>query len=102
MRLKRGVAAVATLVATSAFAEGDVEYGEYLSSECVACHSVRGDDKGIPSIVGWDPEAFVAVMKSYQLKERLNPTMQVIAGSLDDEQTAALAAYFSTLSPQKN
>ena len=31
----------------------DLPYGEYLSSECLACHQPMGSD-GIPAIVGRD------------------------------------------------
>eukprot|EP01025_Chloroclados_australasicus_P067157 TRINITY_DN92863_c0_g1_i1.p3 TRINITY_DN92863_c0_g1~~TRINITY_DN92863_c0_g1_i1.p3 ORF type:complete len:103 (-),score=16.36 TRINITY_DN92863_c0_g1_i1:17-325(-) len=78
-------------------AAGDVAYGEYLSAECVTCHQISGADQGIPPIIGWDADAFVAVMSSYQQKEREHPVMQTIAGRLDDEQIASLAAYFATI-----
>ncbi len=77
---------------------GDVEYGEYLSSECVSCHLKSDDAQGIPPIIGLDEASFMVLMQAYRTKERENPTMQTIAGALDDEQLAALAAYFSTLS----
>lgn len=80
---------------------GDVAYGEYLSSQCVTCHQTTGADAGIPPIVGWDEEAFAAVMLSYKAKERTHPVMQMIAGGLDSEQIAALAAFFATLRPQE-
>ena len=31
---------------------GDIDYGEYLSSECTTCHHAQGLDEGIPSITG--------------------------------------------------
>lgn len=94
--------ALVLVASSAALAAGDVEYGAYLSSECVTCHQASGSDKGIPSITGWDPEAFVAVLNSYKAKERDNPTMQTIAGRLDDEQMAALATYFQTLGQQED
>lgn len=81
-----------------AWAEGDIEYGAYLAAECVTCHQATDEDKGIPAITGWDGESFVAVLQSYKSKERDNLAMQTIAGRLDAEQMAALAAYFATLS----
>ncbi|WP_425087363.1 c-type cytochrome [Stappia sp.] len=75
--------------------EGDPDYGEYLSSECVTCHQADGEDKGIPSITGWPGDRFVTVMHAYKTKSRDNPVMQSIAASLSDEEIAALAAYFS-------
>lgn len=77
--------------------EGDAEYGEYLSSECTACHQSAGGDDGIPSIVLWPEEDFVVAMHAYKNKDRPNPVMQMMAGRLNDEEIAALAAYFATL-----
>ena len=77
--------------------EGDVEYGEYLSSECTTCHQSSGGDDGIPSIVFWPEEDFVTAMHAYKDKVRPNPVMQMIAGRLNNEEIAALAAYFKDL-----
>ena len=76
---------------------GDLELGEYLSSQCTTCHQRSGKSNGIPPIVGWDAQSFVAVMQSYKDKERENKVMRNIAGSLSAEEIAALAAYFATL-----
>jgi cytochrome c len=76
---------------------GDAAYGEYLSSECVTCHQASGEDKGIPSITGWPVRQFATVMHAYKSKHRENPVMRSIAGSLADEEIAALAAYFATI-----
>lgn len=75
----------------------NVEYGRYLSSECVTCHQASGADKGIPSITGWEEEAFIAVLKAYQGRELPNPVMRNVAASLDHDQIKALAAFFASL-----
>lgn len=75
--------------------DGDRDYGEYLSSECVICHQADGADKGIPSITGWPVEDFVIAMHAYKVKARPHPVMQMMAGRLSDEEIAALAAYFT-------
>lgn len=77
--------------------KGDPEYGEYLSSECTTCHQATGGDDGIPSIVLWPEEDFVIAMHAYKNKDRPNPVMQMMAGRLNAEEIAALAAYFATL-----
>jgi cytochrome c len=77
--------------------EGDREYGEYLSSECLTCHKRDGADEGIPSITGWPEEDFVVAMHAYKEKLRPHPVMQMMAGRLSNEEIAALAAYFATL-----
>lgn len=76
---------------------GDVAYGEYLASECVTCHKVSGGDEGIPSIVNWYEEDFVVAMHAYKRKIRPHPVMQMMAGRLNDEEIAALAAYFANI-----
>jgi cytochrome c len=77
--------------------KGDPEYGEYLSSECTTCHQTAGADDGIPPIVLWPEEDFVIAMHAYKNKDRPNPVMQMMAGRLNSEEIAALAAYFATL-----
>jgi cytochrome c553 len=75
----------------------DVAFGEYLAGECATCHRKDGDAKGIPAIIGWPQDQFIAVMQSYKAKDRPNPIMQTIAGRLGDAELAALAAYYESL-----
>lgn len=75
----------------------DIAFGEYLAGECVTCHQKSGQSNGIPAIVGWPPDQFVAVLKSYKAKDRPNPVMQTIAARFGDAEMEALAAYFATL-----
>ena len=94
--------AVLVIFASAASAENllagaDIGYGEYLSGECVTCHSQTGVDKGIPSINGLDAEVFASVMHAYKTGDMEHPVMQMVAGRLDDEQIASLAVYFSKL-----
>ncbi|MCB1328330.1 MAG: c-type cytochrome [Maritimibacter sp.] len=76
---------------------GDVEFGEYLANECQTCHQKDGVDEGIPSIVSWPEEDFVVAMHAYKQELRPHPVMQMMAKRLNDEEIAALAAYFATL-----
>ncbi len=105
MRVARKVLGMAVLLGGSGAAAADpdrVAYGEYLSSQCVTCHQASGAEKGIPSIIGWDIASFVNVMASYKKKERENPVMQSIAGSLSDDDIFALATYFATVKTAEN
>ncbi len=77
--------------------QGDPEYGEYLASECKTCHQSSGANDGIPSITLWPTEDFVVAMHAYKRKLRPHPVMQMISGRLNDEEIAALAAYFKDL-----
>lgn len=86
-------------MASEPVAASDAEklaYGEYLSAECVTCHQPTGADKGIPSIVGWEPIQFVAVMVAYKDRDLQNPVMQNIAGALTIEEIEALALFFGS------
>ena len=93
------LAALTTLAAPCAQA-GDKALGEYLSAECVACHQLTGRYDGIPPIVGWPDATFIEIMDEYRLRKRANPVMQTIAARLSDEEIAALAAYFGSLTLQ--
>ncbi len=72
-------------------------YGRHLAQECTACHRLDGSDDGIPVIVGWPPDRFVATLKLYQSGTRTNPVMVSVAKSLSDAQINALAAYLGSL-----
>jgi len=91
----------ASLFASAVSAEdllagADIGYGEYLSGECVTCHSQNGTNSGIPAINGLDAEVFATVMHAYKVGDVEHPVMQMVAGRLDDEQIASLAVYFAS------
>jgi cytochrome c553 len=86
-----------TVAAANPEAAKKIAFGQYLSGECVTCHQLSGAAKGIPPIVAWPEDGFVAVMQSYKTKVRDNVAMQTIAGRLSDEEIYALAAYFGSL-----
>ena len=77
-------------------AGADIGYGEYLSGECVTCHSQNGTNNGIPAINGLDAEVFAMVMHAYKIGDVEHPVMQMVAGRLDHEQIASLAVYFAS------
>lgn len=80
---------------------GDRAFGEYLAAECVTCHQKSGKVVGgIPAIVGWPEDQFLAVMHAYQSGQRENAIMRTIAGRFKDDELLALAAYFGSLKPQ--
>lgn len=103
MGLLKLPAVLFVLLAGSAFnslTAADRELGQYLSAECVTCHQASGTATGgVPSIVGWPEDQFIAAMNAYRDKQRDNPVMQTVAGRLAADDIAALAAYFGGLSP---
>ena len=76
---------------------GDIDYGEYLSSECTTCHHAQGLDEGIPSITGWPIESFVWSLHSYKSGARKHPIMEMITQRLSNEEIAALAIFFESI-----
>lgn len=78
----------------------DLAFGEYLAGECLTCHRKDGQDKGIPSIIGWPTDQFVAVLQSYKQKDRPNQVMQSVTAGLGDPEMQALAAYYASLKPK--
>lgn len=97
------LAALALLAAAgTAEAAGDRELGEYLFGECTACHQASGRQTGgIPAIIAWPEDQFIAVMEAYRSHQRENRVMQTIAGRLSPEEVAALATYLATLKPAR-
>ncbi len=96
-----GLSFISAASAEDLLAGADVGYGEYLSGECVTCHSQKGVDKGIPAINGRDAEVFATVLHAYKAGDMEHPVMQMVAGRLDGEQIASLAVYFATLPSTK-
>jgi cytochrome c553 len=103
--LRRSLLALALALALglaswSIAAEDDAKlksYGRHLAQECTGCHRIDGVDNGIPSIVGWDAQRFMTTLRFYQAGARTNPVMVSVAKSLDEDQVAALAAYYGSL-----
>lgn len=94
------VAFAASLSSGPVLASGDRALGEYLSSECTACHQTSGRQVGgIPAIIGHPADQFVALMEAYKDKQRDNQVMQTIAGRLTREELLALASYYESLKP---
>lgn len=89
-------AAVLAAACVTPVAAADVEFGRYLSSECMTCHGQAKTGDTIPNIFGMAESTFVEVVNAYRDKRLENQVMQTIAGRLSDEEIAALAAFFAT------
>lgn len=88
-----GIAAGSS-AAGPAVADELYDYGEYLSSECTACHRLGGEGNAIPSITGWPIDVFVTVMESYREGAQENEAMLSVVKSLSKEDVEALAVFF--------
>ena len=87
-------------VSGSAFAAGDAAAGKNKSSMCAGCHGIPGyrsvypDTYQVPKLGGQHADYMVAALKAYKAGERKHATMRAIAGSLNDQDMADLAAYY--------
>ena len=100
-RIRGAMFAASIVVAGTAANGADVELGRYLSSECMTCHGVAKSGDTIPDIVGMSEATFAEVVKAYRDKRLPNQVMRNIASRLNDEEIAALAAYFATAKKTK-
>jgi len=79
-------------------AEGDIETGRELSTQCSACHGAYGmsNSEQWPNIAGQKESYIIKQLESYQSGDRSNATMQAIVGPLDAQNIEDLAAYFAS------
>ncbi|MEZ5932128.1 MAG: TAXI family TRAP transporter solute-binding subunit [Alphaproteobacteria bacterium] len=77
--------------------DSTVQYGRYLSFECIACHHPAEADGAIPVIAALPAPYFVNALKSYRSGLRHNLVMKDVAASLDDEQIKALSVYYQSM-----
>lgn len=76
-----------------------VGLAKHLVRECTTCHSLYGEDNGIPLMIGLTKDRFLDTMDLYKIGKRDNPAMQSVAQSLNDEETLALATYLARIKP---
>ena len=77
--------------------EGDIEYGEYLSGECKACHKSYSENASIPTIENKPNREIKIALFAFREGYRENEAMQMIAKRLTNEEIAALAHYFESI-----
>ncbi|NOQ13815.1 MAG: c-type cytochrome [Methyloprofundus sp.] len=81
-------------------AEGDIEAGRALSTQCSGCHGVYGmsPSEQFPNIAGQKESYLSAQLRKYKSGDRNDLTMRAIVGPLSEEDMLNLAAYFSSTS----
>lgn len=72
---------------------------KHLVRECTTCHSLYGEDNGIPLMIGLTKDRFLDTMDLYKIGKRDNPAMVSVAQSLSDEEMLALATYLARIKP---
>ncbi|MDO5623252.1 MAG: c-type cytochrome [Pseudomonadota bacterium] len=101
-------AATATVIALTALpvraqaqaVTGDVAAGATKVAMCIGCHGIQGYQSSfpevyrVPMISGQSAAYIAAVLHSYQKGDRKHPSMRAIAGSMDDQDIADVAAFY--------
>ncbi len=87
----------------AAAANGDsslVAKGENLAAYCKACHGVKGQPvaKVWPNLAGQQAQYLQQQLSAFKRGERVSPLMHTVLMPIDEENFAALAAYYSQLS----
>jgi cytochrome c553 len=107
---KTTIAVLLALACASAFAQQSAQSGDkagektggtpHFVSMCVGCHGIPYYQTAfpevyhVPKIAGQSRQYIVNALKAYKSGERSHPSMRGIAGSLSDQDMAALAAYY--------
>lgn len=90
-----------TVSAHSQDIKGDVKAGEGKIAMCIGCHGIKGYQASfpevykVPMISGQGAKYIQAALNAYKKGERKHPTMRGIADTLNDQDIADLAAYYS-------
>ena len=92
------LAGLAVGVATSVWADGNVEAGKTKSATCAACHGADGNSVNPewPKLAGQHPNYIIKELNEYKNDKRANATMSPMAKPLSEQDMADLAAYFSS------
>lgn len=94
-----GLLAVAGLITGNAVqAQGDIENGHKLSTQCSACHGTYGmsPSEQFPNIAGQKESYLAAQLNKYKSGDRKDLFMQAIVGPLNEQDILDLAAYFAS------
>ena len=91
--------AVTFLLMSGYAVAGDVAAGKIKSSQCAACHGVKGiSPMGLyPNLAGQKEQYLVKQMNDFRSGARKDPTMQAMSAALTDANVADLAAYYASI-----
>src|SRR5262249_38334138 len=77
----------------------DPNLGRNLAAACASCHGTNGVSRaGMPTLAGRDPGELTRLMQDFRSGKRPSTVMNQIARGYNDEQVAAIAAYFAAQS----
>jgi len=81
----------------------DVAAGEQKAAACVSCHGQKGNSANAqwPNLAAQQSTYLVNQLNAFKAGDRVNPMMQAITASLNNDDINNLAAYFSSQKPVK-
>jgi len=74
-----------------------IAYGRHLAAECTSCHRSDTMEGAVPVLAGRPAAEIVALLKDFRDGRKSNAVMVSVAKSLNEEEAAAVAAYFASL-----
>lgn len=79
--------------------EGPGDAGRAIAQTCRVCHGLDGvgTNPMIPNIGGQSPEYLSKQLQDFRAGRREDPQMSIIARDLGDEDIAALAAWYASV-----
>lgn len=95
------VASATVFSAHAQEAKGDAKAGATKIAMCIGCHGIQGYQASfpeiyrVPMISGQNAKFIVSALNAYKKGERKHPTMRAISDSLNDQDMADVAAYYS-------
>ena len=87
-----------TRVTLAQIAGGDVQRGEFVAMNCIACHGELGESRSglYPSLAGIKAEILYKQLDDFRAGKRLWGAMNGIAQALSPAASADVAAYFAS------
>jgi len=80
-----------------------VQAGKAAAANCAGCHGEEGVSKtaGMPSLVGFDPKYFIAVMNAYKSGQRKHDMMKSLGAGIRDSDLNNIALYYALQKPAR-
>ena len=96
---RAALAAILLLLASNAFAAGNVTAGRQKALQCQTCHGLDGLSKipESPNIAGNPEQYLVRQLNAFRKGERKNEMMSVVVQQLSDQDVADLSAYYAAI-----
>lgn len=99
--MKKMILAVSAtvLMASPAFAGGDVAAGKAKAAMCAACHGANGVSAVpmYPNLAGQKEAYLVKQLKDFKAGTRKDPVMAPMAMALSEQDINNISAYFASL-----